>query len=160
MSEYSTENLVYHVVNSFYPNVMLLSSFGTPESAILIHMVARYFHDKVPIVHVHGSGDIGNEEEVRRIQECVARQYDADIHRTNSLNEYVRDNKVDACVTGLRREHETDQKKALMIDRSGYNYPHNLIKINPLIDWSGDEVWSYIEENNIPKETTCFFRGE
>ena len=26
----------------------------------------------------------------------------------------------------------------------------NMLKINPLIDWSWDDVWSYIRKNDVP----------
>jgi len=27
---------------------------------------------------------------------------------------------------------------------------NNLIKVNPLIEWSEEEIWNYIEKNNVP----------
>ena len=27
---------------------------------------------------------------------------------------------------------------------------HGILKINPLVDWSWDQVWDYIKENKIP----------
>jgi len=55
---------------------------------------------------------------------------------------------LDAWITGLRRE-QTDTRSNIMkveID-SAHN---NIIKINPLADWTWDMVWSYIKANNVP----------
>jgi phosphoadenosine phosphosulfate reductase len=55
---------------------------------------------------------------------------------------------LDAWITGLRRE-QTDTRSNIMkveID-SAHN---NIIKINPLADWTWDMVWSYIKTNNVP----------
>lgn len=55
---------------------------------------------------------------------------------------------LSAWITGLRREQSvtrTEVKKA-EIDAS-----HNsIIKINPLADWTEEQVWIYIRENHVP----------
>ncbi|MBA3749644.1 MAG: phosphoadenylyl-sulfate reductase [Nitrosopumilus sp.] len=55
---------------------------------------------------------------------------------------------LDAWITGLRRDQtftRTNTKK-IEIDTSN----HDIIKINPLADWTNDMVWDYIKKNNIP----------
>jgi phosphoadenosine phosphosulfate reductase len=51
-------------------------------------------------------------------------------------------------MTGLRREQAVTRSEAhkLELDKE-----HNgIVKINPLVDWSYDEVWDYIRKNNVP----------
>jgi phosphoadenosine phosphosulfate reductase len=51
-------------------------------------------------------------------------------------------------MTGLRREQavtRADVRKAELDRDHG-----NIIKINPLADWSSDEVWDYIRRHNVP----------
>jgi phosphoadenosine phosphosulfate reductase len=53
-----------------------------------------------------------------------------------------------AWITGLRREQAVTRgaMRKIGLDRS-----HNsIVKINPLVDWSYDQVWSYVRENNVP----------
>jgi phosphoadenosine phosphosulfate reductase len=51
-----------------------------------------------------------------------------------------------AWVTGLRREQSNarGEAKALEADDQGRT------KINPLVDWSWNDVWHYIAQNNVP----------
>jgi phosphoadenosine phosphosulfate reductase len=55
---------------------------------------------------------------------------------------------LDAWITGLRREQavtRTDTPKVeIDVPRKG------LVKINPLIEWSSNQVWDYIKMNNVP----------
>jgi phosphoadenosine phosphosulfate reductase len=54
---------------------------------------------------------------------------------------------MDAWITGLRREQSvtrTDLKIAEWDDANG------LIKINPLLEWSEDQVWEFIKSKDIP----------
>lgn len=56
--------------------------------------------------------------------------------------------KLDAWICGLRREQSVTRQevKKLEIDTT-----HNsIIKINPLVDWTEQQVWDYIRENNVP----------
>ena len=55
---------------------------------------------------------------------------------------------LDAWITGLRKEQaltRSDIKKIEIDKEHG-----NIIKINPLADWTNDQVWTYIKENNVP----------
>jgi phosphoadenosine phosphosulfate reductase len=55
---------------------------------------------------------------------------------------------LDAYVTGLRRDQGVTRADArrLEIDESA----GGLLKINPLVDWSADDVWRYVREHNVP----------
>jgi thioredoxin-dependent adenylylsulfate APS reductase len=57
-------------------------------------------------------------------------------------------NTLDAWVTGLRRDQSstraTVSKIELDVDHGG------LIKVNPLADWTEEQVWNYIRTNNVP----------
>jgi len=52
-----------------------------------------------------------------------------------------------AWVTGLRRQQSLT-REGLEIRR--WDAANGLEKFNPLLDWSGDEVWTYIRRNNVP----------
>src|SRR4029450_3040782 len=55
---------------------------------------------------------------------------------------------LDAWMTGLRREQAVTRADARKIELDKEH--GGLVKINPLVDWSYDEVWDYIRKNNVP----------
>lgn len=54
----------------------------------------------------------------------------------------------DCWITGLRREQSTTRNKILKIEVDTLN--NNITKLNPLADWTNDEIWKYIHENKVP----------
>lgn len=50
-------------------------------------------------------------------------------------------------ITGLRREQGVTRNDLARIE---WDATHELIKLNPLIDWSTDQVWDYIRAKGIP----------
>lgn len=50
-------------------------------------------------------------------------------------------------ITGLRRE-QSQARQALALE--GWDDANGLIKINPLLEWTNDEVWAYIKANAVP----------
>ena len=52
-----------------------------------------------------------------------------------------------AWVTGLRRD-QSDTRAEL--EAKSYDTVHRLWKYNPLADWTHEDVWAYIRENNVP----------
>ena len=59
---------------------------------------------------------------------------------------------LDSLVTGLRRSQGTDtraQAQMLQAQRDAET-GHELVKINPLVGWSKEEVWWYIVNHELP----------
>ncbi len=54
---------------------------------------------------------------------------------------------MDVWISGLRRSQSVTRQNTRKVE---WDQGHQLIKINPLLDWSEDEVWDYIEQKNIP----------
>ncbi len=52
-----------------------------------------------------------------------------------------------AWLTGLRRE-QAASRAALAHQEN--DATHGLIKFNPLLDWTNDDVWTYIRANDVP----------
>lgn len=68
------------------------------------------------------------------------------VRKLEPLNRALKD--LDAWVTGLRREQavtRADVRKVELDKEHG-----DIVKINPLVDWSYDDVWDYIRKNNVP----------
>jgi len=96
----------------------------TPDPAEVASMVARHgpnlFHDSVP----------------QRMLCCQIRKVRPLERRLASF---------DAWVTGLRRGQNGSRADILRIDETA-----RPVKINPLADWSDEEVDKYIRENDVP----------
>ncbi|MBU3928054.1 MAG: phosphoadenylyl-sulfate reductase [Bacteroidetes bacterium] len=54
---------------------------------------------------------------------------------------------LDAWITGLRREQSVTRENMQVVEWDAGN---NMLKINPLIDWSEEQTWDYIKEHKIP----------
>lgn len=68
------------------------------------------------------------------------------IRKVEPLNRALKE--LDAWMTGLRREQAVTRasvgKVEIDSDHGG------IVKVNPLVDWSGEEVWRYIRERDVP----------
>jgi phosphoadenosine phosphosulfate reductase len=51
-----------------------------------------------------------------------------------------------AWITGLRRQQSITRNN---IDTIEYDATFNMIKLNPLADWTEQQVWSYVKKNDI-----------
>ena len=54
---------------------------------------------------------------------------------------------LDAWICGLRREQSVTRSEMRAIE---WDETHDLLKINPLIDWHEEQVWEYIRRNHVP----------
>ncbi|UAY52978.1 phosphoadenylyl-sulfate reductase [Ferruginibacter albus] len=50
-------------------------------------------------------------------------------------------------ITGLRAEHSPERHDLQLFE---WDEGNQIIKYNPLLHWTTEEVWKYINENNIP----------
>jgi phosphoadenosine phosphosulfate reductase len=57
---------------------------------------------------------------------------------------------LDAWICGLRREQSVTRTEVLPVERDEAN---GLVKINPLFDWTEQEIWDYIHTHNVPYNT-------
>lgn len=53
----------------------------------------------------------------------------------------------DAWLTGLRRDQASTRTELPLVT---WDTKHNLVKINPLANWSRSQVWNYLLENDVP----------
>lgn len=54
---------------------------------------------------------------------------------------------MDAWICGLRREQSVTRQDLNLVE---WDEQNKLIKINPLIEWTEEQIWDYIKEKNIP----------
>ena len=100
-----------------------------------------YFPDAVKVqdmVRSHGLNLFYNSVDLRKL--CCG------IRKVEPLNRALKS--VDAWMTGLRREQAVTRAEVGKVE---LNEAHgNILKINPLADWSYDDVWDYIRRNDVP----------
>lgn len=103
--------------------------------------IESYFPDRAAVENLErAKGLYSFRESVENRKECCG------IRKVESLNRALAN--LDAWITGLRTEQSmtrTDTEK-VQVDapRKG------LVKINPLIDWTSEQVWDYIKSNKVP----------
>ncbi|MGB7951386.1 MAG: phosphoadenylyl-sulfate reductase [Candidatus Binatia bacterium] len=68
------------------------------------------------------------------------------VRKVEPLNRALKN--LDAWMTGLRREQAISRAdvRKIELDRDH----GDIVKINPLADWSHDEVWGYIRKHDVP----------
>jgi len=54
---------------------------------------------------------------------------------------------VDVWVAGIRKEQSVTRVETEVVE---YDHINGKIKINPLLDWTEDDLWNYIKENDVP----------
>ena len=177
LEQLSTQQLLGWALDTFSPRIALASSFQAEES-VLIDMIHRlkgsdfrvftldtgrlnqetydcmdalkdrygieievYFPkaDRVEqMVNEHGLNLFYKSPELRKT--CCG------IRKVEPLGRALKN--LDAWMTGLRREQAATrtQVQKVEIDREH----GNIVKINPLVDWSQKQVWEYISARDIP----------
>ena len=54
---------------------------------------------------------------------------------------------LDAWICGLRREQSVTRQDMQVVE---WDEMHGLIKVNPLISWTEQQVWDYIRQHHVP----------
>ncbi len=67
------------------------------------------------------------------------------IRKIEPLTRALKD--ADAWISGLRREQSVTRQDGELVE---WDTNNEKIKINPLIEWTDDDVWDYIRAKNIP----------
>ncbi len=81
----------------------------------------------------------GHYESIENRKNCC------NIRKIEPLKRALQDLKV--WFTGLRSAQSITREKMKLVE---WDEAFNLIKVNPLINWSEEEVWEYIKTNHVP----------
>ena len=162
----------------FAPRISLSASFGAPEGMVLLDMMWRIDPVRTRVFTID-TGRLPQEthnliDRVRdryRIEvevyfpdparvEAMVRQrgmnlfYESvenrrlccGIRKVEPLERALAD--LDAWISGLRRDHSAERSEAELIEIDGVH--GDRIKLNPLVQWTKDEVWKYVRQNHVP----------
>lgn len=171
----SAEELLTWGIGNFHPKLALSCSFGNPEGLVLLDMMKRI--EPTSRVYVLDTGRL--HQATYDLIDRVRDRYDTEVevvfpepeavqdmvreHGMNSFYESLEKRRLccrlrkvepnrrflaglDAHVTGLRRDQNVTRAEAPRVELE----PEGLVKINPLVDWSSDDVWTYVRRHSVP----------
>jgi phosphoadenosine phosphosulfate reductase len=55
---------------------------------------------------------------------------------------------LDGWITGLRNDQNQNRSEAKMLEIDEMH--GDIVKVNPLVDWTYDQTWDYVKSNNCP----------
>jgi phosphoadenosine phosphosulfate reductase len=103
--------------------------------------IAVYFPNAIEVEEM-----VGNKGMNLMYESVENRKLCCNIRKVEPLKRALK--QFDCWITGLRREQSVTRNQIKKIEVDALN--NNIIKLNPLADWTNDEVWQYIDENKIP----------
>jgi phosphoadenosine phosphosulfate reductase len=155
----------------FHPHAAIASSFGA-EDVVLIDLAAqvrpdiRVFTLDTDFLFAETYELLAQIEkryqiQVERVKSVLAPKAQAELHgpalwsvdpnkccslrKVEPLKRKL--SELSAWVTGIRRDQASTRANAKKIE---WDEKFSLVKMNPLADWTWDNVWEYIRTNNVP----------
>jgi len=99
-----------------------------------------YFPETKKVEELYQTQGInGHYESIEKRKNCCF------IRKIEPLQRALKD--VEVWITGLRSEQSVTRTQMPLVE---YDENFKVIKVNPLIDWSEEDVWDYIKKNNVP----------
>jgi phosphoadenosine phosphosulfate reductase len=158
-------------VDKFFPRLTMATAFG-PEGCILIHLLAEV-QPQVRIFNL----DTGYQfAETLALRDRIAERYGIEVELVSAngtVEEYERENggplyvsnsdrccyerKIvplrralvgyDSWISAIRADQSAHRAKAKVVN---WDSKFNLVKINPLLNWTKRDVWAFIVANRVP----------
>ncbi len=122
-----------------------------PETYDLIAKTsARYkFRMRIFFPDAEKVEEMVNSKGINLFYESIEnRKLCCNIRKVEPLRRALKGNEI--WITGLRREQSSTRTE---MEVAAYDPAHQIIKVNPLINWTLDQVWSYIKDHRIPYNT-------
>jgi phosphoadenosine phosphosulfate reductase len=173
----SAQEILTWSLKNFHPRISLSCSFGAPEGLVILDMMhriepkARVFtldtgrlnqatHDLIDRVRDRYDKDVEvllpRSEDVEAMvnargmnlfyESIENRQLCCRIRKVEPLKRYLAT--MDAWVSGLRRDQNVTRTKTPKLE---IDYIHGgVVKVNPIADWTRDEVMAYVSAHNVP----------
>ncbi len=171
LEDATPQDILRWAVQRFAPRFTMATAFG-PEGLVIIHMLAE-IAPATPIVNM----DTGYQfQETLELRENVLKRYGIAVELLRpetTIEEYERINggpvyKTDpnrccaerkiallrraargqhAWASAIRRDQSADRAKAAIV---GWDKKFQLVKINPLANWTKKDVWAAIVKDDIP----------
>lgn len=125
--------------------IYLDTMFLFPETyALRDRLIERYPH----LAFENRGTTVTPEEQAARHGDALW-QRDPDrccrIRKVEPMAAVMRD--VDVWLTGLRRSQSPSRANLQVVE---WDWKYDVLKINPLANWSRADVWDYVQANNVP----------
>lgn len=172
----SAEEILIWGLGNFHPRMSLSCSFGNPEGLVLLHMLSRL--EPSARVYMLDTGRLPQETHdlVDRVRDRYGVEVEVVMPEASAVQKMVREHgqnlfyeslekrrlccrlrkvepnasylaELDAHVTGLRREQNVTRTDTAKVELSADG---RLVKINPLVDWSREDVMQFVRDNGVP----------
>jgi phosphoadenosine phosphosulfate reductase len=134
----------------FGRSMSVASSFGA-EDVVLIDVASRLgapfriFTLDTDFLFPETYGLITWIERQYGVQVERTRPARCDIRKVEPLKKYLAG--LDAWVTGVRRDQAPTRANTKKLE---WDAKFGLVKLNPLADWTWEQVWDYIKAHNVP----------
>ncbi|HBS87905.1 MAG: phosphoadenosine phosphosulfate reductase [Bacteroidetes bacterium GWF2_38_335] len=145
------DQVITHVICSVNPKIKIFTlDTGRlfPEAYDLIDRTSVKYKITIDIAFpsskevekmVHEKGINLFYDSVENRKECC------EIRKVKSLTKKLKN--FDAWISGIRKEQSDYRSKINVFE---WDEKNGLVKVNPLIDWTEQQVYTYVEKNNIP----------
>lgn len=119
-----------------------------PETYDLIDITSKRYKISIKVFSPHAADveKMVNEKGINLFYESIEnRKLCCHMRKIEPLNRAIQG--LDAWFSGIRKEQAVTRQNLQLVE---WDNLHNLIKVNPLINWTEDQVWNYIHEMDIP----------
>ncbi|GAB7388567.1 phosphoadenylyl-sulfate reductase [Bacillaceae bacterium] len=171
MESESPEAILAWAVRTFGEKITLACSFGA-EDVVLVDMLVRidpkasiFFLDtdkhfretyetkerleeKYQISFIRMKPQLTLEEQAKKYGDELWKRDPnlcCNIRKVEPLQRIL--SRYDAWITGIRREQAPTRANAKKVE---WDRKFGLVKVNPLADWTWEDVWNYIREHDVP----------
>ena len=175
--DWPAEKILAWAIGSFHPRLALSASFGAPEGMALLDMMHAIEPASRVFVLDTGRMHEATYDLIDRVRDRYDKRVEVVFPRADDVEEMVRSKganlfyeslenrklccyvrkvapmrryvqQLDAYVSGLRRDQNLTRadtpKVTIDIGNGG------VVKVNPLADWTRDQVWDYVRRHNVP----------
>lgn len=177
MEESSPHEILTWAIGKYHPRLTLSASFGAPEGMVLLDMMHRI--EPTTRVFVLDTGRLhqATHDLIDRVRDRYDKQIEVIFPEAQAVQNLVREKGMnsfyetlenrklccrirkveplrrhlqhfDAYVTGLRRDQNVTRKDTPKVELDVGN--GGLVKINPIADWTHEQVMDYVGEHRVP----------
>lgn len=171
LEQASPSEIIAWAVKHFFPKLTMATAFG-PEGCVILHWLAE-IEPRTPVFNL----DTGYQfKETLELRDRIAKRYGIEVELKRpalSVAEYEAEHggplyktNPDKCcfdrkitvlkqaavgmkawMSGIRRDQSPDRAKAPIV---GWDKKFGLVKISPLANWSKQQVWKLIVDQDVP----------
>lgn len=168
------QEILQWAVNTYYPKLTMATAFGA-EGCVLLAMLS----DIKPLIRVFNLETGYQFKETLELRDIIHKKYDIEVEfikayetieeMESRLGGPIYNIRPDECchirkieplkqtligwnawITAIRRDQTSYRASANIVE---WDNKFNLVKINPLANYTKQEIWKFITENDVPYNT-------